>query len=108
MDVTIHNEADAQSLVGRTFDGKGGQRTVTRVEDVRRSNGGLYGNVYWKRPGGKERRQPVLLWDFTYVWLRNATEVLDDDEDERCADGWKPCESCGGGHSEAACPDSDA
>jgi hypothetical protein len=54
-------------LPGKTFDGPGGKRTVTRLERD---------NVYWKRPGGKERKYPQHLGGFLN-WLGKASEVAE-------------------------------
>jgi len=62
------------SLVGRTFERDGKRRTVTRVELWTEDRS--IGNVYWARPGMKERTQPIFSSYFE-TWLRGATEVYD-------------------------------
>ncbi len=57
--------ADIEKLVGTTWERDGLQREVTRVEN---------GNVYWRRPGGKERKQPQWFPYFR-MWLEKAVKV---------------------------------
>lgn len=69
------SEEEIKALVGRTFHLGNQARTVTRIENLRVGLLGVWlGDVYWKRPGGKERVQPQWLSDFL-AWLKNAEEV---------------------------------
>jgi len=64
---------DPYELVGRTFERDGMRREVTRVE---RSIG--Y-DIYWRRPGGNERKEP-MWWPNFQTWVENADEVTVSDE----------------------------
>ena len=66
---------DAQALIGQTFGSGKNQRIVTRIENLRTSNfGAVVGDVYWKRPGGKERATSQWLPYFR-AWKRSAERV---------------------------------
>lgn len=67
---------EAMALVGRTFERGGQSRTITRIEQLRETCGRVFGFVYWKRPGGKERVQPKWLPYFN-EWLSKAQETSD-------------------------------
>lgn len=75
---------DAVELIGTTWERDGKQRTVTRIEDLELSSfyDSVIGKVYWKRPGGKERKQPQ--W-FPYFndWLVKAVRRVIDDEPKK-------------------------
>lgn len=57
--------AEIEALVGQTF-GKGKDaRTITRITNIHEGTvPGAGGTVYWKRPGGKERRVGKYLPHF--------------------------------------------
>lgn len=65
------NIEEAKALVGQTFGLGKNQRTVTRIERLTDTHGYVGGDVYWKRPGGKERTQSVWL-PYFLDWLRKA------------------------------------
>lgn len=69
------SEEEIKALVGRTFQRGNQARTITRIKELREGfRGVLIGDVYWERPGGKERARPQWLPDFL-AWLKNAEEV---------------------------------
>lgn len=58
-------------FIGRAFEGKGGTRVITGIET---ETGFSSPDIYWKRPGGKERKQPI--WGpYFRGWLKTAKEV---------------------------------
>lgn len=61
--------SEAPKLIGRAFSGDGGIRVVTRVEYAH----GVC-DVYWSRPGGRERKVPVY-WPYFVEWLETANEI---------------------------------
>lgn len=66
---------EAEALAGTIWkDARGRVREVVRVEVSHAGGGWVYGDVYWKRPGGKVRRAPFWLPHFS-VWLKTATKV---------------------------------
>jgi hypothetical protein len=69
------SEEEIKALVGRTFKLGNNARMITCIENLRVGLLGVWsGDVYWKRPGGKECAQPQWLPDFL-AWLKNAEEV---------------------------------
>lgn len=72
----IETIEQARELVGRTFERDGKRRIVVRVDNLSEGRPGWFmsGDVYWKRPLGKTRSHPVILFDFK-EWLSKATEV---------------------------------
>lgn len=59
-----------ESLVGRTFRGKGGIRKITRVRQL-----GSHWDVHWCRPGKPERAMPQYS-PYFLEWLRTAEEIV--------------------------------
>mgnify|MGYP001574488038 CR=1 FL=1 len=71
---------EAEQLVGQTFKRGPSIRTITRIEGLQEYPSHpevLLGDVYWKRPGGSERKNPQWMPDFLR-WLSKATEVQPD------------------------------
>ena len=78
MTLKITTVDEAFLLVGRTFSRDGKSRTITRVDNFRRTSmGGLSGDVYWKRPGGNEQKRPMWL-PYFIDWLSKAEDVTSD------------------------------
>lgn len=69
--VTVKTIEEAQALVGQTFGSGTHQRTVTRIEGLRVQHGYVGGDVYWKRPGGKERAKNIWL-PYFMNWVKKA------------------------------------
>lgn len=67
----IRTVEDANALVGMKFGEGKDAREVTRVVGARRSFDAIVADVYWRRPGGKERSIPVYLPSFI-AWARGA------------------------------------
>ena len=72
----MRTEQEVRALVGQTFGQGKMQRTVTRIEGLKKSNyqygANLWvGDVYWKRPGGKERSVSTWL-PYFWKWLAKA------------------------------------
>lgn len=73
----MRTEAEILALIGQTFGQGKKQRTVTRITNLWTRNHPRWpskywvGEVYWKRPGGKERSQSQWLPDFL-EWLKKA------------------------------------
>lgn len=77
----MRTEQEVRALVGQTFGQGKMQRTVTRIEGLRKSNYqyGLNhwaGEVFWKRPGSKERSQSTWLPSFL-TWMEKAERESD-------------------------------
>ena len=70
----INTVEDAKELVGQVWERDGKKREVTRIENLRASHGYVHGNVYWRRPGGKERGNPKWL-PYYGQWLSKATRI---------------------------------
>ena len=70
---------EVKALVGTTWERDGKRRTVTRIEDLHISiwdDETPVGDVYWRRPGGRERTRPFWLPNF-WTWLAKAKRVED-------------------------------
>lgn len=70
----------AQELIGKTFGPPGLQRMVTRIENLKASSTGyIIGEIYWLRPGGKERSKSMWLPYFVKWVNQQATlgEVIE-------------------------------
>ncbi|EKO3607098.1 hypothetical protein M6C35_002006 [Vibrio metschnikovii] len=68
--------ADANSLVGTVWGIGDDKREITRVENVKVSvydHNTLMADIYWCKPGGKERSKPTPLTTFR-TWLNKATK----------------------------------
>lgn len=71
---------DVKAMVGKTYTKNGNTRTVCRIEGLSQGVCGLTGNVYWKRPGGNERRLPQYL-PYFLEWVKKAQEVTPEDDE---------------------------
>ena len=84
----VKNVAQANALVGTRWERDGLHRVVTRVEGVAVSHYDgrtIWGKVFWKRPGGKERKHPQWLPYFNN-WLGKAVPV--DDHTKEVVAAW--------------------
>jgi hypothetical protein len=63
--VEVKTIEEAQALVGTTWEGKGGQRTIVRAGD-------LY--IVWTRPVGSRRPIGAMYQTF-FRWLKTAKRV---------------------------------
>jgi hypothetical protein len=75
---------EVHALVGQTFGSGKNVREVVRIEGIRESFGNFTGSVYWKRPGGKERKQPQWL-PYFLQWLRKVQREENHTEVESCS-----------------------
>lgn len=76
MQNTPKTTADANSLVGTVWSIGDDEREITRVENVKVSeydHTTIMADVYWRKPGGKERTKPTPLTTFR-TWLNKATK----------------------------------
>jgi len=74
----------AQSLAGTTWENKGDVRVITRIEHAQISTydpNTILADVYWAKPGGKERQNPTPLTTFR-TWLNKAKQVISEDGDK--------------------------
>lgn len=79
--------SEIEAMVGQTYGEGKDARTVTRITGLEKSGvPGQHGTVYWKRPGGKERRVGKYLPHFLQ-WVadqqrdRKTIENVGDIED---------------------------
>lgn len=70
----IETVEEAHALAGQVFGLGNEARQVTRVENVHSAGENVYGDIYWKRPGGKERQYPVWLTNFV-AWCNKINRV---------------------------------
>ena len=70
-------ETEARRLIGRRFERDGKQRVVCNVERNKHSE---LVELFWARPG-KLNQTRCNAWDFVYVWLPKATEIIDPHKD---------------------------
>jgi hypothetical protein len=73
---------EAGSLVGKTFEREGKRREVTKVSGLKISEFDgrtVLGDIFWKVPGGNERKAPTKATDFG-AWLSKASEVSNEME----------------------------
>jgi hypothetical protein len=71
---------DVKTMIGKTYTRNGNMRTICRIDDLYQGVCGFTGNVYWKRPGGKERRLPQYL-PYFLDWVKNASEVPQEEDE---------------------------
>ena len=69
----VQHVDDAKELIGQVWERDGKQREITRIENLYPDHRGelVFGDVYWKRPGRKERKVPQWLPYFD-EWLSKA------------------------------------
>jgi len=72
----IKTVEEAKALVGTIWERDGLKREITRVERLRemKSYNIIAGDVYWRRPGGKERKLPQWIPYFN-EWLTKAKRI---------------------------------
>jgi hypothetical protein len=63
--------AEIEALAGTTWAQDDNLREITRVENI---EAGGKANIYWRKPGGKERANPTSLATFK-TWLGKATLI---------------------------------
>jgi hypothetical protein len=75
---------EAGSLVGKTFERAGKRREVTKALGLEISEFDgrtVLGDIFWKVPGGNERKAPTKAPDFG-AWLSKAVEVSEEMDDQ--------------------------
>lgn len=74
--------SDVKKLEGTFWlDSKDQAREIVEVADLRRIGKTVSANVYWKRPGGKQRSQPSW-YPYFKEWLEKATEINESQVEE--------------------------
>ena len=70
----------AESLAGTTWEVQGDVREITRVKNAELSpydRSTILADIFWRKPGGKERANPTPLTTFR-TWLNKASQITQD------------------------------
>ena len=74
---TPQTVAAAESLAGTSWEVNGDVREIIRVENAELSTydrSTIMADIFWRKPGGKERSNPTPLTTFR-TWLNKASQI---------------------------------